>query len=186
MKANRVFIILFIFTFIPVHATCSDNAKYSKELLAEITGLSHNVMFSNGVAKITGESHDGNPIKIEVRTTKYSQSFPYREGFSWGADDIFPPTSVITSIKGRIIGAGDIFVPLSAYSDLADPFILSLENTPKGFRLVITGGDAGCSYAATLVFENIDIQRRKVVHGEFPDEAWEETVYSPPIEDDGR
>lgn len=54
----------------------------------------------------------------------------------------------------------------------------SLEKAERGFKLTISGGDAATSYRAVLVFDYEHIQRRKVTHGEFPDEVWEETVYS--------
>ncbi|MBI4378660.1 MAG: hypothetical protein HY578_06155 [Nitrospinae bacterium] len=147
------------------------------------TVYAETVEFFNGAAQINAKSSDGLPIKIIVRTTKYSPSFPYRKGFGWGADTVpnnpapSYPQSVITSVDLKA-GKEDIFVPLSAYGDLANPRTISFEITQKGFRLIVNGGDAGTSYEAVLDFEGEHIKRRKVLDGEFPIEVWEETVYS--------
>ena len=76
-----------------------------------------------------------------------------------------------------LIGNKKVFVPLSAYSDLANPSNLVLKTNQNSFNLIIYGGDAGCSYKAELLFENSYIKARKVSHEEFPDEVWEKTEY---------
>jgi hypothetical protein len=76
------------------------------------------------------------------------------------------------------LGVNRVFVPISAYSDLGNPRSSTIETADKGFQIVVRGGDAATSYKATLVFEGGLLRSRKVVNGEFPDEAWEETIYS--------
>jgi len=138
-----------------------------------------------GIAKLKGQLTDGTTVKAELRTIKVTPKYPYKHAFMWGGDETAVPKTVITAIDVRI-GSEKIFVPLSAYSDLGDPHQTSLENMEHGFKLIITGGDAAVSYKAVLVFDKENIQRRKVTHGEFPDEVWEETVYSFISKDDER
>ena len=75
-------------------------------------------------------------------------------------------------------GKDQVFIPRSAYVDLGNPRAASIETVGRRFRLVISGGDAATSYTAMLLFEGGMIRNRKVVNSEFPDSAWEETVYS--------
>jgi hypothetical protein len=154
-------------------------------LIAICIDASHaaSVKFYDGVARINARSPDGSPIEIMVSTTKYSPSFPYRAGYEWGADTTPSnpspayPKSVITSVDVTV-GKVKILIPLSAYSDLANPNTLTFETTSNGFRLIVVGGDAGGAYKAELYFEGKYIKRRKVASAEFPTEAWEETVYT--------
>jgi hypothetical protein len=138
--------------------------------------------FSQGVLKISDNMNEGTPVQIEVNTGDTRSQYPYRDAFMWGGDmrseeEVVLPRNVITSMNIRI-GNKKCIVPFSAYSDLGNPRQISFENTSLGFQLIIIGGDAGSSYKAVLVFNREDIERRKVAHGEFPDEVWEETLYS--------
>ncbi len=131
--------------------------------------------FVDGVATIT-EHVAGGDLKVTVKTSKTAGGL-FKGGFRWGGEDAMAPLSLITSIVVQS-GADKLFVPLSAYSDLGDPRRLSLKTSAAGFELVIAGGDAGVAYNAVLVFEQGWLTRRRVAHGEFPDEAWEETKYA--------
>lgn len=111
-----------------------------------------------------------------METSKTADS-SFKEGFRWGGEDATAPPTLIASIVVRS-GTDKLFVPLSAYSDLGDPRRISLKPTAAGFELAIAGGDAGVAYNAVLVFEKGWLTRRRVAHGEFPDEAWEETQYA--------
>lgn len=130
--------------------------------------------FIDGVASIT-KHVSGGDLKITVQTSKTAGS-PFKEGFRWGGEDAIAPLTLITSIIVQS-GADKIFVPLSAYSDLGDPRRISLKTIGTGVELTITGGDAGVAYSAVLVFKEGWLTHRRVAHGEFPDEAWEETKY---------
>jgi hypothetical protein len=122
---------------------------------------------------------DGTLIKIKVLRGSISSNFPYKGALMWGEGgdiNILPKTVILTiDIK---LGQEKIFIPLSAYSDLGAPKQVSLVKELHSIKLIIRGSDAGGSYKAILVFENGYIIRRKVMHMEFPDEVWEETVYS--------
>ena len=134
---------------------------------------SRSANFVDGVATIT--EHVGN-LKVIVKTSKTASGL-FKEGFRWGGEDAMAPMTLITSIVVQS-GANKLFVPLSAYSDLGDPHRISLRISAAGFKLAIAGGDAGVAYNAVLVFEQGWLTRRRVAHGEFPDEAWEETKYA--------
>lgn len=131
--------------------------------------------FVDGRATITKHVVGGD-LKVTVKTIKTGGS-PFKEGFRWGGEDSVAPPTLIALIAVQS-GEDKLFVPLSAYSDLGDPSQISLKSNGDGFELVIAGGDAGVAYNAVLVFEKGWLIRRRVVHGEFPDEAWEETKYS--------
>jgi hypothetical protein len=126
------------------------------------------------VATIT-DNASGENTKITVRTSKAIDGH-FDGGFRWGGEGDTMPTTLIKSI---IVQSEEkqLFVPLSAYSDLGDPHKISLKRNTAGFEITITGGDAGGSYNAVLVFEGGWLTYRRVAHGEFPDQAWEETRY---------
>ncbi len=109
-------------------------------------------------------------------TTAPTAASPNKEGFRWGGEEKEAPRVLISAIHITIRGKA-VFLPLSAYSDLGDPHKATVHATRTGFVLTITGGDAAGSYKAVLVFKNGELVRRHVSSGEFPDEAWEETVY---------
>lgn len=131
--------------------------------------------FANNMATIA-EHVAGYDLKVTVKASSTADGF-FKEGFRWGGEDSTAPTTLITSVVVQS-GANKLFVPLSAYSDLGDPHQISLKPIANGFELAIAGGDAGVSYNAVLVFEKGWLIRRQVVHGEFPDEAWESTQYA--------
>ena len=71
-------------------------------------------------------------------------------------------------------------VPLTAYCDIANPWEYQLYPIIDGFVLKIYGGygESGDSYTAKLTFKKGLLIRKEIKHGVFPDEAWEQTVYS--------
>ena len=94
----------------------------------------------------------------------------------WGVETE-PPKSILTSMS-ITIGSKDVFVSQSAYCGLANPYEICLTENNKGFSITIFGGQTAASYKAEIIVQDGYIQRRKVSHGEFPNVAWEETVYS--------
>lgn len=143
--------------------------------------------FINGIAQIEYRSNNDS-ISIKVFKTKFSPTFPYQNGFRWGANEVSKPKYVVSNIQVSN-GNETIYIPLSAYCDLANPNKIMLDTSRNIFSLSIIGGDAGVSYKAKITFEKINsmfyIKSRKVMHGEFPEEVWEDTRYSFII-DDGR
>ena len=72
-------------------------------------------------------------------------------------------------------------VPLSAYSDIATPHEYQLYPITDGFVFEFNGGygESGeDSYTAKLVFKKGLLIRKEIRNGVFPNEAWEQTVYS--------
>lgn len=139
--------------------------------------------FSQGIAKLNDNLKDGTPIKIEVRTGELTSQYPYKDALMWGGDmqsetEVIMPKTFITEMDIRI-GNKKIIVPLSAYSDLGNPFQILYEKAESGFKLIIEGrGGTGTSYKAVLEFHGMDIRCRKVILVIFPDEVWQETTYS--------
>lgn len=149
------------------------------------TVYADNDKFVNGTVTLKDKLSDGTLIKIIVSATKYSSSFPYADGFVWGAESGWTnPKFVITKVNVNV-GDKKVFVPLSAYCDLANPRDVLLTVIGSNFTIIIIGGDAATSYKAELKFEGRDIRSRKVVHGEMSD-VREETVYSFISADDAR
>jgi hypothetical protein len=99
-----------------------------------------------------------------------------RKGYRWGGEDVEPPQTVVSQLT-VVVGGHDVFVPLSAFADLGSPRTVEVKVTRRGFDLIIAGGDASASYRALLAFQGRELTRRKVQHGEFPKEAWEDTRY---------
>lgn len=99
-----------------------------------------------------------------------------RKGYRWGGEDVEPPKALVSQLT-VVVDGWDVFVPLSAFADLGNPRTVEVKVTRLGFHLVILGGDASASYRVLLAFEGRKLASRKVQHGEFPNEAWEETRY---------
>lgn len=133
--------------------------------------------FVGDIITLNDHLTNGAQIKVKIRRSKISTQYLYSHAFMWGGDEVSMPKTVITDMD-VLSGTGRIYVPLSAYSDLGDPRQISLKRNQKGFQIIIKGGDAAASYKAILIFSNENIINRKVTHGEFPDEVWEETIYS--------
>ncbi|MCC7201063.1 MAG: hypothetical protein IT393_00120 [Nitrospirae bacterium] len=139
--------------------------------------------FIQGVVQLGGQLRDGTAVKIDMRTVKLTPQYPYAHAFMWGGDfesrsEVIMPKNVIAAINIQI-GNEKMFVPLSAYSDLGNPYQASFEKTDRGFRLIIAGrGGTSTPYKAVLEFNNENIQRRRITLDIFPDEVWEETEYS--------
>ena len=135
------------------------------------------VDFSKGSVRLTNHLTDGSLVEVVVQKENLGTQYPYRHAFIWGGDESLMPKTVITALRIEI-GTNSIVTPLSAYSNLGDPRLVSLEKMQSGFKIIIVGGDAAGSYEAVLLYSMDHILNRKVVHGEFPSEVWEETVCS--------
>jgi hypothetical protein len=78
-----------------------------------------------------------------------------------------------------------VYVPVSAWSGIADVGWVGLGYRKGGCVLMLKGGDAASSYTATLQIEGRQVTERVVRSSSFPDEAYEHTKYGY-IPDDGR
>lgn len=120
---------------------------------------------------------DGSRIEVTAKLLKTDAGFPFRAGWLWGSEDT-APASVISELAVMVDGT-HLFVPLSAFVDLGDPRTIKVDRGDQQFTVVIKGGDAAASYTATLTFSDSKVlMRRRVEHGEFPEQAWEETRYT--------
>jgi hypothetical protein len=131
--------------------------------------------FENGLAKTAKRDQKGNAISVSVYATEYPKNFAFGSGYRWGTET--RPQSIITKIE-ITVGKDTLFVPLSAYADLANPTSILLDTSGKAFRLFITGGDASAAYEAILIFSRASVSKRRVANQVFPDSAWEQTTYS--------
>jgi len=140
--------------------------------------------------------------RVDITTIEFSSTTPKVSALRWGADDgPVPNPNPTKRSDGRVVvtygapsglpksgqriisgmevylGNEKLMLPLSAFSDLCDPRVVTIKAIKLGFEISIKGSDAGGSYAARLFFKGTHLSRRKVVSSESPDNAWEETVY---------
>lgn len=144
-------------------------------LLVTTTAFAH-AQKEPTVYKLVGTTVEKKPLEIIVKVAEYSPCSNYSLGLRWGFESTIPKT-LVSEIQ-VMVAKQKLFIPFSAYSDLANPVSYYLETGAEIFQLIIKGGDAASSYKAELSFRNGQLWRRKVIHGEFPEEAWEETIYS--------
>jgi hypothetical protein len=86
------------------------------------------------------------------------------------------PCNLVDAIKISV-NKTPLFVPRSAFADLADLGTAELVVENGKNILMLEGGDASESYIVKIAFTSKSVARRTVVGGEFPDELLEETVY---------
>lgn len=137
------------------------------------TGIVDSSMQASVITEKTGE------VDVSIFVTKIPREYPYSKTVLWGGceENASLPRKTINAIV-VMKNKQQIFIPFSAYADLGDPGSIELKKvSAQEFQLTIIGGDAGSSYKATLVFKDNEIFSRKVVSGEFPEDAWEETRY---------
>lgn len=113
--------------------------------------------------------------KAQVETTVCTQNCGGHGWWGVGDDEVRE-----LSIESITINDGDsqVYVPRSAFGDLANPARITLGIEDGVLMLAIRGGDASSSYRAVLSIEDGELTRRTVRSGEFPDDVWEETTYS--------
>lgn len=86
------------------------------------------------------------------------------------------PCSIVDCMDISVNGK-PIFVPRSAFSDLADLNEVTIKIEKKKIIIKIIGGDASESYIVKIDLNSERIIHRSLVSGEFPDEILEETIY---------
>lgn len=132
---------------------------------------------SDGITRLSITLSNGKNVVVVLQQTKLSESFPYKHGMLWGADDMRLPQSILTLIDVQI-GKDQVFIPVSAYSDLGEVKSVSLNTITHGFCLQLHGGDTAASYDAMLTFKYDYLHSKKVTLREFPRQRWESTAYS--------
>ena len=151
-------------------------------VLCIISSCVNGAEFKEGIVNLNFQLDDSTAVQIVVQTGMIDSNYPYKQAFMWGsdfesADSVIMPKEVVSSIDVRI-GNEKVFVPLSAYSNLGTPRKVSLVKIGQGFELNIFGSGTSLGYKATLRFNKEHIVSRKVFSRNFPDNRWEETIYS--------
>ncbi|MFC1544348.1 hypothetical protein ACFL4Y_03740 [Gemmatimonadota bacterium] len=131
----------------------------------------------------------GDSVEIKVTTTEYeADTYPYVTTYDryvwtgWGSQ-YSPPRRLISSLSVTVGGRG-VWVPLSAFSDLANARRLQFEETTTAdetwatFRITLSGGEKAATYAAVLEFNTLALERRSVWASSFPMREREVTVYT--------
>ena len=118
---------------------------------------------------------DGSGFAISVSSGKWTDG-SYSNPQLWGAWGT-SPSSVVTGIEASR-NKERLFIPFSAYADLADPQTCALRLTGKNVELEIVGGTGGNSYRAVLVFAGGRyLSSRRVMSSVAPKDASETTRY---------
>jgi len=116
-------------------------------------------------------------VSVVLVTKEFENSMWNEDVIWWGAEFNDPVTMV-----GRLtveLDEHSSWVRHSAYSDLVNVKDMRITKSNSGFKLIIKGGQTASLYHAHLVFDNAGyLIRRRVFSPNFPDEVWEETVYS--------
>jgi hypothetical protein len=115
-------------------------------------------------------------VQATVRIAKPVISI--KESWSWGIEGKLPKTSILQLIV--VVDKKPLFIPMSAFVDLANPKQLLIESKDDGFIVTIKGGETSTAYTAQLFFNKGSIVSKKIFNEEFPDDSWEEIKYSFP------
>jgi hypothetical protein len=86
------------------------------------------------------------------------------------------PCSVVDSLSVNV-NEKSLFVPRSAFADLADLTKAEIKQDHNGAILVLYGGDTSESYVAKIEFDSTQVKQRTLVSAISPDEPLQETVY---------
>lgn len=124
-------------------------------------------------SKLTGAE-----VRVKIRThelTNGTPSEPMRPRDSSCTMSRFP-CSPVDSLEIMIGGKG-IFVPRSAFADLADVNQAELSMEKGKPLLTLIGGDASESYIVKIKFTASHVTYRSLTSGEFPEHPLQETVY---------
>lgn len=141
--------------------------------------LQANVSHAEGaLLKKDAVLRNGDQVGVLVSVSEYvADDFMYSTPLWWGAE-LSPPRTFIKQLTVRV-GENESLVRFSAYSDLVNINSVVLAADDKGFNMAIDGGETATHYKAVIYFDNEGfLLRRKVYSPSFPDEAWEETMYS--------
>jgi hypothetical protein len=163
----------------------SKGALWAAALLAAVTVAVPGVVLGDVEAKVAlgttslrDTSETGTVVRIRVTTERGDRACGACAGY-WGTDEgeEQPPRLVVASLD-IVVGRDTVLVPPSAVAGLADPSTLRLSVGGRGATIEMQGGDAAGSWDGSWVVIDGMLYKRRVSSGEFPDEAWEETVYS--------
>jgi hypothetical protein len=119
------------------------------------------------------------PIELvaKLEDSQAGVGCPNASSWRWGSEQVCPRRRVASldvAFEGR-----PVFIPYSAFADLGNPTSIQVESSAKStlYSIKIVGGNAGTSYSAVLKFKSGLLLEKMVLHGEFPADAWEKTIY---------
>jgi hypothetical protein len=120
----------------------------------------------------------GADVRVKIRTHELANgtpSEPMRPPDSSCTMSRFP-CSPVDSIE-IMVGGKEIFVPRSAFADLADVNQAELSIEKSNLVLKLIGADASESYIVKIKFTPSHVTYRSLTSGEFPERPLQETVY---------
>lgn len=86
------------------------------------------------------------------------------------------PCSIVDWI-GISVNGNPLFVPRSAFADLADLNDATISATKKGWVLTLDGGDASEGYIVKITFGANEVMLRTLASGMSPDQLLQKTIY---------
>jgi hypothetical protein len=86
------------------------------------------------------------------------------------------PCSIVDQLDITVNGA-PLFIPRSAFADLADLNKAKVKAVRKRWVLMLYGGDASESYIVKIDFDSKQVKRRTLSSGMSPDQVLQETIY---------
>lgn len=119
---------------------------------------------------------------VDIRAWALSYEHDNLASPAWGDDPVddddwvHEPIRVITSMRVHW-GSQRIWVPRSAYCDLADVREVAIAPAEGGCVIQMSGGDAARSWGASIVIRGDQVTQREVHCGEFWQEIFERTEY---------
>jgi len=133
---------------------------------------------SQGVTTLTDSSARAR-VKVEIKTHeidigKPSDNYPKSKESSCTYSKY--PCSLVENIK-VFVGGNQVFVPRSAFADLADLNAAEVGLRTNGWVLALFGGDASEAYVARIYFNAKEVKRRVLVSALSPNIPLEETTY---------
>jgi hypothetical protein len=130
----------------------------------------------DGEINLKSKTTEGVPIEVVITLDALSEKYWNQNSWHWGTE-FKKPKATISKMSVKYDGV-KVFVPFSAFSDLANSREATISVSGKEYAVEIKGGDAATSYTAVIQFDGLNTKSRKVTHGEFQNIVWEETVYS--------
>jgi hypothetical protein len=91
------------------------------------------------------------------------------------------PCSVVDRLQ-IVVNGNPLFVPRSAFADLADLNNAEIEGSKNGWVLRLGGGDASETYIVRIEFDGAQVTRRTVSSGTLPNKPMQETIYHRVVE----
>ena len=126
-----------------------------------------------GTTLVSERSPDGTRIQASVEVAAAGECDVSRYWGGGGRDT----ETVVVGLRIEV-GRDSVWIPFTAVAGLANPLDLGVSVRSGRATVTLEGGDAAVSYMASWVVVRGRLQRRRIESGEFPQDVWEEAVYS--------